>query len=588
MRFVIIYLIMLLSGPAWADSVIQRLKAEGALVLWLDFRSRSFWDFSGHGNHGTPTDVHFAGDRGVRFPASTSKITVSDSPELQLTEGTLVVFGEFLSQKEATRLISKRDAGGINYDLYFRTGPLRLILYDGTISAIATTDVTGKKYIAINMKSGEKCEGFVDGISIGLTYVASTITEDDAPLLIGGLYVNNYQLRSTLTAALIVNRRLTASEHAELYAELASMVWPSRGYIRTKGVYGPELVADGDMEDAGTGSWQSGLSGTVTKELGNVFDGNQVLRIAYNGVANPGTGQNIPVISGVTYRVSGWARGDGSAYPFMRVRNDKWEGVSSTSWQRFDFICTPNSTGPIYVYADVSSSGYTEWDNISVREVIQPEVQFATTWAAEESYSLTAGWIPNTPIKIYSGTWSVLTENVTYNGETKLCKVLKCDSAGFVHIDNSMMTGDFEEDAYGTWEWLVYHSASSMTRVGLISSKYYGIFNPGYRIDLDSTERIFFIESYVGTKFETVVNYLHENDWFKFRFTRNKSDGQFYGYVDDTLIDVTGGSGTNPVTDNTTTESKYFVLDFDGGDKIVLGCIDGSYPIHKLRGVWVP
>ena len=35
-----------------------------------------------------------------------------------------------------------------------------------------------------------------------------------------------------------------------------------------------------------------------------------------------------------------------------------------------------------------------------------------------------------------------------------------------------------------------------------------------------------------------------------------------------TLVDLTGGSGSNPVTDSTYTSSEYMVMDLDAGDKI--------------------
>jgi len=38
-------------------------------------------------------------------------------------------------------------------------------------------------------------------------------------------------------------------------------------------------------------------------------------------------------------------------------------------------------------------------------------------------------------------------------------------------------------------------------------------------------------------------------------------------FLDWTLVDTTGGSGTNPITDNTYTESNFAVLDMDAGDK---------------------
>jgi hypothetical protein len=64
------------------------------------------------------------------------------------------------------------------------------------------------------------------------------------------------------------------------------------------------------------------------------------------------------------------------------------------------------------------------------------------------------------------------------------------------------------------------------------------------------------------------------------KITRTK-DGEFYVYVkggtfgnDWTLIVESGGS--NPVTENTNTESEYFVLDFDAGDRVAnITILDG-------------
>jgi len=458
MRKALLIFILLLSSYANADSIIQRLKDEGSLVLMHLYASRSFYDFSGHGNHGTPTDVHFAGNRGVRFPASTSVITVSDSPELQLTEGTLVVFGEFMSQEDTERIISKRDSGGTNYEFY--TTSTDAVVYDGTSARSVTTDITGKKYIAINIKSGEKNDLYIDGNLKATFFVSQTFTQDDADTLIGNSYNNGNNLQSTLTAALIVNRKLTASEHAELYAELASMRWPSRGFFRDK---------DADSTDG--------------------------------------------------------------------------------------------------------------------------RVQFATTWAAEESSGLTSGWIPNTPLKISSGTWSVIVEEV----DGKLSKVLRCDSAGIVYLDTSIVTGSPTNDAYGTWEWWISVAINTYPRIFFVakladawnvSGQYGYILYPN-----GGDKKVWFYESTNGTvtvKFSTASSYLTCSTWHKFRVTRRDTDGQFTAYMDGELIDVTGGSGSNPVTDNTTTTSSYIVLDLDAGDKILLGSLDGQYSFVKYRGVWAP
>ena len=264
----------------------------------------------------------------------------------------------------------------------------------------------------------------------------------------------------------------------------------------------------------------------------------------------------------------------------------EWSGISSSAWQRFDLIANSNnSNGPFQLICNTFAAGYCEFDNVSVREVIQPEVQFATTWAAEESYSLTSGWIPNTPLKISSGTWSVITEQV----DGKLSKVLRCDSAGIVYLDTSIVTGSPTEDSYGSWEWVVNKAArANFTRVYVISSSADISTCSGYHLQITTTNQVRLSKSNVSIIFGTVADYISASTWHKFRITRRDTDGQFYAYMDGELIDVTGGYGSTPVTDNTTTTSNYIVFDFDSGDKILLGSLDGQYSFVKYRGVWAP
>ena len=44
--------------------------------------------------------------------------------------------------------------------------------------------------------------------------------------------------------------------------------------------------------------------------------------------------------------------------------------------------------------------------------------------------------------------------------------------------------------------------------------------------------------------------------------------GGAFGIDDWTLVDVSGGYATNPITDTTYNTSKYFVLEFDALDRI--------------------
>jgi hypothetical protein len=64
--------------------------------------------------------------------------------------------------------------------------------------------------------------------------------------------------------------------------------------------------------------------------------------------------------------------------------------------------------------------------------------------------------------------------------------------------------------------------------------------------------------------------------------------GEFTGYLNDEIVDVTGGSGTNPVTDLTFTGSQFMILDFDAGDEAILADVKGEMSFKKQFGVVVP
>jgi hypothetical protein len=263
--------------------IIDTLRAEGTLVLLHDYRAGHCRDLSGNGNHGTPTDVVWSRDGALPI-ATTSRISVPDSDELQLVEGALIVFGPFAANISNERLIVKRDAGGTNFSFY--KNDTSLLMYDGAgISNVAVT-TNGKKCLAVNFESGEKFEAFADGVSQSLSAAAMTFTKNDAPISIGNRYNDGMDfLHSTLSAVLIVNRKLTATEHAAVYAELAARRWPtqhtrrwsdwlgtgaSEGWGADYAIHETPNVAPGSF----IGQWEV-LSGAFKVEVQDV-DGEQV------------------------------------------------------------------------------------------------------------------------------------------------------------------------------------------------------------------------------------------------------------------------------------------------------------------------
>jgi len=74
---------------------------------------------------------------------------------------------------------------------------------------------------------------------------------------------------------------------------------------------------------------------------------------------------------------------------------------------------------------------------------------------------------------------------------------------------------------------------------------------------------------------QTPVSYISNSTWYGTDIERTLA-GQFTVDIKGgsfgntwTLVNVTGGSGTNPVTDNTYTTSEYYVLDLNVGDKVI-------------------
>lgn len=556
--------------------IIQDLIDEGALVLYHDYRAGHLLDLSGQGNDGVATAVMWG--RGAHFPGSTSKVTVADAAELQLTEGTLIALGDFTSQRGTDTFIAKRDAGGTNYQYDTAAGKVRL--YDGTNAREINTNTIGSKCVAVNFKDGETAELFKDGASAGSFNAASAISADNAPITLGNWYGNGRNNQSPMHAAIIVNRKLTASEHAALYAELASLTWPTKASGRGQATLGPELLTDGDMEAATTGAYTAGNAAILTKEAGNALSESQVLRVAHNGTANPFASQ-VVLATGTKYRFRGWARGDGTGIPEIKAGSlVVWTGTASTSWQWFDVILTTDGT-TYYLKTTIAVAGYCEFDNVTIKQIYADEVQFKTDFGVHApNVNRTAGFIENSPFEIVSGTHKVF---AIISGDETI-KQIDTVVAGIYALDAKLLHADPTLAAYGTWEWWMYKGgAGTAPRVIFVATD--TVPTAGYALQFRNDEAVRLSEHGVDVLCETVASYINVGQWYKVKVTRRQSDGQFSVYIDDELVDVTGGSGANPVTDNTTKTSAYMVFDMDAGDSIALSTQRGEYALVKKLGL---
>lgn len=157
-------------------------------------------------------------------------------------------------------------------------------------------------------------------------------------------------------------------------------------------------------------------------------------------------------------------------------------------------------------------------------------------------------------------------------------KYLECVTAGVLSIPS--------KQAYGTWEFDWYKGGLSNVIDGILiaskpNSRSFATQN-GYFLRIESNEAYFLYKTTNGSATaiaNSSASYISNNTWYRVKIIRTLSGvftvlikgGSFTpttGYDGWTLVSTTGGSGTNPVTDNTYTTSEYFVLDIDAGDRI--------------------
>jgi len=124
-----------------------------------------------------------------------------------------------------------------------------------------------------------------------------------------------------------------------------------------------QLLADGDMEDAGVGDWAA-ISSTISKESGAAEDGERVLRIDRPGAT--GVAEQHILTVGTSYRVTGWARSDGSSYPRVKNITAIWTGNESTDWQYFDEVFVAQDVA--LQLLSMSNGSWTEFDDVTVTE----------------------------------------------------------------------------------------------------------------------------------------------------------------------------------------------------------------------------
>lgn len=217
------------------NGVLAKLYREGSLVHYEDYASRSAIDWSPFGNNGILSGTKWIGRGAVSFRnSSSSVITVPDAPEIGLTTGCLIAFGDLCDGiTVGDILFSKADASSTNYELRLDKNP-RIEFADGATTVVKSGSLIGKKYLGVNFSAGDTPEAFVDGSSIGNFSGVVNPVANTADLKIGNVYTGGLPLQCNLVRPIIVNRELTAQEHTDLFEELQNIIWPTMPYTRVQ------------------------------------------------------------------------------------------------------------------------------------------------------------------------------------------------------------------------------------------------------------------------------------------------------------------------------------------------------------------
>jgi len=202
------------------------------------------------------------------------------------------------------------------------------------------------------------------------------------------------------------------------------------------------------------------------------------------------------------------------------------------------------------------------------------------TFKDQALYELTDG-VSRTPLDYVKGTGAFkAVENTGLDGESK---GYECTSDGTLATQS--------KQAYGTWKMQGNTDGGSFD-FKFISGTIFGNVSDGYQCRLHSNKRIYFTKGKVtdyNYLFYTALNYISSNTPYEITVYRLSTPGHFPerlipaktlydagaflvtikggDFAEETIVDTTGGSGTNPVVDNTYTTSNYAVWDLDVGDR---------------------
>lgn len=200
-------------------------------------------------------------------------------------------------------------------------------------------------------------------------------------------------------------------------------------------------------------AWQSENNGLLTKSTADPYEGLKAIRTEYTDTNNPSVMQAGILTVGKAYRITGWARGDGSNAPRIRDRvTIYWLGTSSTAWQLVDLVVVAGNAD-FLAQSVASSTAWAEFDLLSVKEID------LTAWGVWRSADLS-----KIPEERTGGSGS-LSLRVAYGGTSQPAAKQDLTTAGKQYRITGWARGDgtFAPQLQGSGVGLLWAGSSSTT-----------------------------------------------------------------------------------------------------------------------------
>jgi len=171
-----------------------------------------------------------------------------------------------------------------------------------------------------------------------------------------------------------------------------------------------------------------------------------------------------------------------------------------------------------------------------------------------------------------TGTFKLVEETVDSIARVNIT----CLTAGVISVPTSFYGDTPTEAAHRQWEFYLKKTGAGAAPIiaiinGIAGQVVGGGINDGYIVDISGGEAVEcsrIDNGSVTNKFATAASFVNVGQRYLFRVTRSEA-GVMTVYMDGTIIDVSGGSGTNPFTDTTITTSNYVALDLDADDEVI-------------------